>query len=127
MISRCTYEKHKWFKNYGGRGIKVCDEWRNDFSSFFAEVGKKPTSRHQLDRINNDLGYQPGNVRWSTPAENSSNRRNSRVIEWNGRRATLSEWARVTGIKVTTILQRIDAYGWDEVKALSTQVAGGSR
>lgn len=121
MISRCAYPKHVWFKNYGGRGIGVCDEWRSDFPAFLASVGKKPSPQHQLDRIDNEKGYQPGNVKWSTPLENSANRRASRFLEWNGRRETLSEWSRITGIKVTTICQRLNAYGWEVGQALTVQ------
>ncbi len=77
MIARCTNPKHNAFHNYGGRGIAVCKEWRKDFAAFIAHIGRRPTSRHTIDRIDNDGNYELGNVRWVTRAEQ---RRNMRPI-----------------------------------------------
>lgn len=62
-------------KSYGARGITVCDEWRHDFMAFLNHVGKKPSPKHTIERIKNDVGYEPGNVRWATSAEQCINRR----------------------------------------------------
>jgi len=67
-----------------GRGISVCDEWRNSFAAFHSYIGDKPTPKHSLDRINNDGNYEPGNVKWSTPKEQANNRRNSLNPNING-------------------------------------------
>lgn len=75
MIQRCTNKNGNRWENYGGRGITVCPEWRNDFAAFFAHVGSKPSPKHSLDRINNDGNYEPGNVRWATFSEQMFNRR----------------------------------------------------
>lgn len=75
MISRCTNPSHPAFKNYGGRGISVCDEWRRDFSAFIEHIGPRPSNDHSLDRIDNERGYEPGNVRWATRGEQAKNRR----------------------------------------------------
>lgn len=76
MIARCYNPKHEYFYNYGGRGITVCDEWRQSFSAFFSHVGKRPSAGHSLDRYpNNDGNYEPGNVRWATRKQQSQNRR----------------------------------------------------
>lgn len=75
MIARCENPKHKNFQYWGGRGIKVCTQWK-DFNTFVADVGPKPTSIHELDRYpNKDGDYEPGNVRWATPLEQANNRR----------------------------------------------------
>lgn len=74
MKVRCYNKNYEGFANYGGRGIKVCDEWLNDFAAFFKYVGNKPSPRHTLDRIDNDGNYEPGNVRWATKSEQQMNR-----------------------------------------------------
>ena len=74
LVQRCTNPKNKDWADYGGRGITVCDEWRQSFAAFFAAVGHAPEGMW-LDRIHNDRGYGPGNVRWATPVEQANNRR----------------------------------------------------
>jgi len=78
---RCLREGSKDYKDYGGRGISVCNDWINSFKSFLDHVGVAPDSTHVIDRIDNDKGYEPGNVRWTTQKESSSNRRSSK--RWN--------------------------------------------
>jgi len=74
--SRCLNQDHRAYPNYGGRGIMICPEWLNDFESFYAYVGPRPTPKHSLDRFpNNDGDYEPGNVRWATWDEQVVNRR----------------------------------------------------
>lgn len=75
MKSRCFNENNKRYKNYGGRGITVCDRWRDSFENFYEDMGPRPSSIHQIDRINNDGNYEPGNCKWRTPSENCLNRR----------------------------------------------------
>jgi hypothetical protein len=77
MIRRCDNTKGSSYKYYSGRGITVCDKWINSFSAFIFDMGRKPTDQHQLDRIDNDKGYEPGNCRWATPSENCYNRSTS--------------------------------------------------
>lgn len=81
MKARCMRASHHAFKNYGGRGIKVCDEWQNDFQAFYDHVSALPhfgEEGYSLDRINNNSNYEPGNVRWATAKEQANNRRNNR-------------------------------------------------
>lgn len=80
MIQRCHNKNNPDYPAYGGRGIFVCDEWRKDYISFFNHIGPKPGKSFLIDRINNDKGYEPGNVRWATPKESAMNRRTT--IRW---------------------------------------------
>lgn len=75
MVQRCTRESHPAWRNYGGRGITVCAEWRHDFAAFLAHIGPKPAPNLSLDRIDNDRGYEPGNVRWATTSQQHKNTR----------------------------------------------------
>ncbi|MEY9421532.1 hypothetical protein ABIF69_007974 [Bradyrhizobium japonicum] len=74
MIQRCTNPHTKAFKNYGGRGITICDRWRRSFEAFLADMGEPPDG-HTLDRKNNDGCYEPDNCRWATRAEQKLNQR----------------------------------------------------
>jgi hypothetical protein len=75
MIQRCTNPKAKKWARYGGRGIRVCERWRNDFAAFVADLAPKPSPGHSLDRKDNDGNYEPGNVRWATAHEQRINQR----------------------------------------------------
>jgi len=74
MKQRCQNPKHPRFKDWGARGIRVCDRWQT-FSNFFEDMGKKPSKTHSIDRINNDGNYEPTNCRWATKSEQSKNRK----------------------------------------------------
>jgi hypothetical protein len=76
MINRCENPRNKFFSNYGGRGIKVCAEWRESFARFLSDMGKRPSPGHSLDRIKGDGNYTPLNCRWATRVEQNRNRRN---------------------------------------------------
>lgn len=78
MIDRCYNHKNKHFKNYGGRGIAVCARWRQNYRAFLADVGRAPSRDHSLDRVRNNDGYEPGNVRWATWIEQNNNKRRAR-------------------------------------------------
>lgn len=78
LIQRCTNPKNPRWKDYGGRGIRVCDAWRASFDAFLADVGPRPGPDRSIDRIDNDGHYEPGNIRWSTRSEQQFNRRTAR-------------------------------------------------
>jgi len=79
MIKRCTSPANAYYSDYGGRGIKVCERWLWSYEAFILDVGRKPTAKHSLDRINNNGNYEPGNVRWATTSEQLRNRRTTRL------------------------------------------------
>jgi hypothetical protein len=107
MINRCINPAQKYFSNYGGRGIVVCEQWK-DFSNFIADMGERPTSKHQIDRYpNNDGNYEPGNCRWATCKENSRNRRGNALIQYDGRQVTVAEASELSGIHRRTLSARL--------------------
>lgn len=75
MITRCYNKKTRDYKNYGGRGIEVCGKWRDSFTSFYNDMGDKPSNEHSLDRINNEGNYEPSNCRWATRSMQNRNQR----------------------------------------------------
>jgi hypothetical protein len=77
ILSRCTNPNEPGYKHYGGRGITVCDRWRNSFEAFLADMGECPSPDLSIDRIDNEKGYEPGNCRWATRKEQRANRRDS--------------------------------------------------
>lgn len=79
MKARCLNPNHHNFHNYGGRGIRVCDEWKNDAAAFARHMGPRPTKRHTVERIDNNGNYEPGNVRWATSAEQVRNQRRTKL------------------------------------------------
>lgn len=111
MIKRCTDPEHKFWKDYGGRGITVDPAWL-DFDQYYADTGEPPTEQHTLDRIDNEKGYGPDNWRWATKAEQARNRRYCHLLTFTGKTQTASEWARELGMKVETVIWRIKK-GWD--------------
>ena len=118
MIQRCTNPNEPQWHDYGGRGITVHPEWRASFKAFFEHVGPKPTPKHTLDRIDNERGYEPGNVRWATRREQLLNKRTTVYLEHDGRRLRAVEWAEITGLSIDVIRTRIQR-GWDVSRALT--------
>ena len=110
---RCTNPAHKQYKDYGGRGISVHAGWMGaaGFPAFLSHIGPRPSKAHTLDRIDNDKGYEPGNVRWATRAEQSANRRPTRSITYNGERLTHEEWAARYNLNLFTLKSRVRR-GW---------------
>jgi hypothetical protein len=83
---RCRNKNNTAYHNYGGRGIDICEEWANSFVAFKEALGEPPSSTHSIDRIDNNKGYEPGNVRWATPYDQGINRRHSVYVDFGGRK-----------------------------------------
>lgn len=128
MKARCRNPKDREYHRYGGRGIKICDEWLYDFQAFYDWAMKNgydataPRGQCTIDRIDNDGDYCPDNCRWTTAREQANNTRRTRFIDFNGEIHSVSEWSRILGIKQSTLNMRINKYGWSEEKALRTEV-----
>ncbi|UGY23844.1 hypothetical protein HU675_0038835 [Bradyrhizobium septentrionale] len=113
--SRCYREKDPKYPLYGGRGITMCDAWRGSFANFYAYMGPRPSPEHSLDRYpNSDGNYEPGNCRWATDEEQNNNRSLNRHVTLNGRRLTIAQASRETGIPHPTIIGRLDRGATDE-------------
>ncbi len=112
---RCTDPKNVGFKNYGGRGIRVCERWMT-FRNFLQDMAPRPFGK-LLDRIDNDGNYEPGNCRWATRKEQNSNRRWCTYVLINGDKVTLKEACRIIGITYSGTRNRIRR-GWSVVEAL---------
>lgn len=126
MLYRCTNPRSKSFKDYGGRGIVVCERWRHSFENFYADMGQRPSKKHSIDRKDNDGNYEPGNCRWATRSAQNSNRRilprrNARVISHAGQRLTISQWANLAGMSYAVLNQRLHK-GMGFADAISTPV-----
>ena len=122
MHERCDRPESPGFKNYGGRGIKICPEWQDSFEAFYRDLGSKPTPQHSIDRIDNDKGYSKENCRWATRSEQQRNTRTNRLLTINGQTKCLEDWSSFYGIKPSSALGRIER-GWPLEKAFSTPVS----
>lgn len=108
MRGRCQYEKKDNYQNYGGRGIKVCDEWDNSFESFRDwALNNGYTDELTLDRIESDGDYKPSNCRWISLKEQQNNKRSNHLFTVNGATRTIKEWSEITGIGMHALYKRV--------------------
>jgi len=124
MISRCTAPNHPSFKDYGGRGISVCERWlgRHGFQNFLEDMGCKPSPAHSIDRRENNGNYEPENCRWATRAEQDNNKRDNVVVVAFGKRMTVTEWSRETKIPLRTLTGRLKSKTFTVEEALMEPV-----
>lgn len=115
---RCFRKKATSYKYYGQRGITMCERWKNSFELFLADMGICPAGL-ELDRINNNGHYEPGNCRWATKKVQQNNKNNNHRLSLNGITRTISEWADLKGVDQRMIWQRI-MRGWTVERALLT-------
>ena len=127
VVSRCTNKNYFKYKNYGGRGIRVCKRWesfenfRDDiYTSYLEHIKQFGESQTSIDRINNDGNYEPLNCRWATYRVQNRNTKQNHWIEFNGQRMVLTDWAKKLEIKPTTLLKRI--IKWPLERALTEPI-----
>lgn len=122
MRTRCENPKHHAYARYGGRGITVCDRWK-DYSNFLSDMGRRPTLAHTLDRIDNDRGYEPENCRWADRQTQILNRSTSRKVTFRGQALGAKEMANAYGLSHQVVNYRLKA-GWSLEHALTTPTGG---
>lgn len=118
MIQRCNTPTHQSYKDYGGRGIKVCERWK-DFKNFINDMGQRPSDKHSLERVDVNKDYEPANCKWATYKEQANNRRTSRMVTYQGVTEPLKVWTDFLGLDYQLILSRIYR-GWSVDKAFET-------
>jgi hypothetical protein len=126
MISRCENKNHPSYKDYGGRGISVCERWSIrggvGFRNFVSDMGDRPDS-HSIDRIDNDLGYFKENCKWSNKAQQQLNRRVTVIVQIDGKTYKAAELARQVGIKTDAIVERVkNGLTYDEIMSPERRV-----
>ena len=121
MIERCENVNSTRYADYGGRGIRVCDEWK-DFAVFRDwAVENGYSSELSIDRLNNDGDYEPSNCKWSTRKEQGNNKRNNRLLTYKGRTQTMTQWADEIGMNPDTFKYRI-YLGWSVERAIEEPI-----
>lgn len=121
MVERCENPNHIDYARYGGRGIRLCDRWRKSFTEFASDMGERPSPRHQIDRIDNNRGYEPGNCRWATSRQQTRNTRRNRIVTHDGKSLCVAEWSELVGIAPSIISERLRS-GWTAKDALTRPV-----
>lgn len=128
MKFRCENPNAESYKDYGGRGIKVCTEWEHDFESFYKwAMNNGYADNLTIDRIDVNGNYEPSNCRWATIFVQSNNKRNTRFLTFNGQTKSIREWSIITGIKSCTLADRVFRLGWSVEQALTLPKSQGKR
>lgn len=125
LVQRCTNPKAKKWECYGGRGITVCTRWLK-FSAFLEDMGRRPGLGLEIERIDNNVGYQPGNCYWATRKEQTRNTRRNRFLTLNGLTLCLTDWAKRQGLTLAAIRKRIKL-GWNVEDTLNTPLRSGNK
>lgn len=126
MKVRCYDKSNNRYHRYGARGIEVCEEWRNDFLAFLKDVGPRPSDKHSLERVDNNLGYQPGNCEWRLPKDQARNRVSNTLVTHNGQTKCIAEWAEEVGIPQSVLSRRIRE-GWSAEDAITLPLGSAKR
>lgn len=119
MITRCLNKNHIAYHYYGGRGIKVCAKWADSFVRFLDDMGPRPRGV-TLDRINSNGNYEPSNCRWATKGVQQNNKRDNHIIKFEGRRQTVTAWAREKKVSASLVFSRLNN-GWPVDSKLFSQ------
>lgn len=121
MLARCYDPKNVSYPRYGAVGVKVCERWRESFENFLKDMGRRPSRKFSIDRVDGSLGYEPGNCRWATRISQNRNRSSNVWISVNGERMLLADWAKRLGTGESTIINRIKR-GWSDEEAVTIPV-----
>ena len=121
MKSRCRNKNNKDYSNYGGRGITISNRWLNSFDNFLKDMVERKSSTHSIDRINNNKGYSKENCKWSTSKEQLRNKRNNRLITFEGETKCMAEWVEKFSISRFALYKRLKA-GWSIKNALTKPI-----
>ncbi len=116
MLTRCRNKKAPAFKDYGARGIDVCERWLR-YENFLEDMGRRPSSSHSIERKENNSGYSKENCMWADIIQQARNKRNSRIVEFEGRKISLAEAAELAGASYATVWFRLKS-GWTVKDAL---------
>ena len=116
MHARCYNPNNEKYPSYGGRGIVVEQRWHN-YENFYADMGDRPSSTHQIERRDNDGNYGPANCYWATAKQQARNRRSNCLVTISGQTRCVAEWAEASGVGQATLLARVNA-GWPEHRLL---------
>lgn len=128
MKDRCNNPNTSRYLDYGGRGITVCDEWNDDFKSFYDwSMSHGYSDILTIDRIDNDKGYSPDNCRWVTMLIQANNSRHNHNITYKGETHSLSDWSRILGLSFHLLSNRINRYGWSVENAFETPKSNKGR
>ncbi len=119
MKKRCNSTDPRVKAYYADRGIKVCERWEN-FENFLEDMGNRPSPKHSIDRVDGNGNYCPENCRWATDHEQKRNRSDNVVLEFDGKRLCVADWAKETGIGVYTLHNRLKILKWSVEKTLTT-------
>ena len=118
MNSRCYQQNASNYQYYGARGISVCQQWRESFETFRADMGECPNKNMTLERMDNELGYSPENCIWATKAEQNKHRSYCIQLTHNGITMNATDWAKKLGMPAGSLIQRL-RLGWSAERALT--------
>lgn len=119
LKERCLNTKAKNYKDYGGRGITVCDRWKDSFENFIEDMGLSPSKKHSIDRKNNELGYYKENCRWADSTTQNRNTRTNFYVTFNGKTKLLIEFCEELNISYNMVYKRIKERNWTVEEALT--------
>lgn len=120
MLHRCTNPNANNYRDYGGRGISVCESWKR-FENFYAYMGPRPSPKHSIDRIDNDGNYEPGNCRWASNRQQNRNTRSNVCLSHQGKTQCIAAWAEELDAPVQTIFSRVKR-GWSIGRIVATPI-----
>ena len=118
--ARCLNPNNEAFDRYGGRGITMCDRWKDSFENFYADMGPRPGNNYSVERLNNDGNYEPNNCIWATDTDQANNRRTSCFYSHNGVTKTIAQWSRDYNLPQYKLHKRLIVLGWDFDRATTT-------